>query len=202
MKEYGIQYCAREPDWEAVPPLSAEHILWLADCGIRMEQRICYNREAIYVRQEAVEGTIRVECDGILDSVCQDSCMEFFFMPEGDDRYLNFEWNLCGSLWLGIGRGRDDRVRLLVPNPVKRFDFRGGRTSAGWYLTYRIPRDFLALFYPSWELKPGQSLRANCYKCGDLTEKPHYLSWNPVNATAPDFHRPEDFGKMVLEKQE
>ena len=199
MKGYGIQYCSREPDWETVLPLQAECILWLPDCGIRMEQKICYNENAIYVRQEAKEQRIRAVCRGLLDSVCQDSCMEFFLMPEGDDRYLNFEWNLCGSLCLGIGHGRGDRVRLLVPNPGKRFDFHGERTLAGWYLTYQIPKDFLALFYPSLELKPGQSLRANCYKCGDLTEKPHYLSWNPVSAKVPDFHRPKDFGKMFLE---
>lgn len=198
MREYGIRYCCDEPDWDTVPPLQADQVLWLPDCGIRMEQRICYNESAIYVRQQAKEQTVRAECRGALDSVCQDSCMEFFFMPEGDNRYLNFEWNRNGCLCLGIGHGRDDRIRLIVPDPVKRFAFHGERTTEGWCLTYRIPADFLSVFYPSLELKTGRCLRANCYKCGDLTEHPHYLSWNPVSSEKPDFHRPEDFGKMVL----
>ncbi|MBR5570284.1 MAG: hypothetical protein IKW10_05250 [Oscillospiraceae bacterium] len=45
---------------------------------------------------------------------------------------------------------------------------------------------------------PDVGIRANCYKCGDLTPKPHYLSWNPVTSPNPDFHRPQDFGLMTL----
>ena len=37
---------------------------------------------------------------------------------------------------------------------------------------------------------------ANFYKCGDDTTKPHFLSWNPVKAPKPDFHRPEQFGVL------
>ena len=40
---------------------------------------------------------------------------------------------------------------------------------------------------------------ANFYKCGDETQKPHYLSWNPVKTSKPDFHRPEYFGKLIFE---
>ena len=48
-------------------------------------------------------------------------------------------------------------------------------------------------------LEPGKEIRANCYKCGDLTPKPHYLSWNPSTSANPDFHRPQDFGSMTLQ---
>ena len=36
----------------------------------------------------------------------------------------------------------------------------------------------------------------NFFKCGDLTEQAHYLSWNPVTSEQPDFHRPQDFGLL------
>jgi hypothetical protein len=42
------------------------------------------------------------------------------------------------------------------------------------------------------------TLRGNCYKCGDLTEQEHYLSWNPVTSEHPCFHRPQDFGRLVF----
>ncbi len=53
--------------------------------------------------------------------------------------------------------------------------------------------------FPGYALAPGTVIRANCYKCGDLTEKEHYLSWNPVDHPTPDFHRSCDFGAMILE---
>ena len=36
------------------------------------------------------------------------------------------------------------------------------------------------------------------HKCGDLTNHKHYLSWNMVQSEKPDFHRPEDFGRMMF----
>ena len=42
-------------------------------------------------------------------------------------------------------------------------------------------------------------IRVNCYKCRDLTAKPHYLFWNPVDHPTPDFHRSCDVGIMILE---
>ena len=36
------------------------------------------------------------------------------------------------------------------------------------------------------------------YKCGDKTAHPHFLSWNPVGTPAPDFHRPDFFGELIL----
>ena len=66
------------------------------------------------------------------------------------------------------------------------------------YLFYRVPFAFLRLFFPGFDPKPGDAIRANCFKCGDLTEVEHYFSWNPVDSPTPNFHRPEDFGRMVF----
>jgi hypothetical protein len=48
-------------------------------------------------------------------------------------------------------------------------------------------------------LDPGnmpEKIMGNFYKCADETISPHYLSWNPIDAPAPDFHRPEFFGEI------
>jgi len=42
------------------------------------------------------------------------------------------------------------------------------------------------------------SMMANFYKCGDGLSKPHYLSWKPIVAEKPDFHRPEFFSTIEL----
>ena len=52
------------------------------------------------------------------------------------------------------------------------------RSPPGWEVFYRIPLSFLRLFWPDFTFTGN--LRANVYKCGDLTRQEHYLAWNPV----------------------
>lgn len=43
-------------------------------------------------------------------------------------------------------------------------------------------------------------LYGNFYKGADGSATPHYVSWNPIQTANPDFHCPEYFGTLVLEK--
>ncbi len=200
METYRIVRIHGVPDWESVPSFTLQNVLWLPDTGVRVTGQICHDGEALFVRQRAVEAEIRAEHRDPEAAVCEDSCMEFFFCPESTSaRYFNFEWNLNGCLFLGIGEGREDRVRQVMPDGAGRFDFRSARTADGWEITYRIPLTFIQRYFPPCDLAAGKVIRANCYKCGDKTVHPHFLSWNPVTSAQPDFHRSCDFGEMILE---
>ena len=67
------------------------------------------------------------------------------------------------------------------------------RRRTAWSLELELP---FALFCEG----PGvpERLQCNFYKCGDKTDTPHFLSWNPVEVASPDFHRPEFFGELIL----
>ncbi len=188
------------PDWSIIPCLAADQILWLPDVGIRMMQQICYDETALYIHQIAKEQHIRAELTDPLSPVCQDSCMEFFFCPDDQSPcYFNFEFNPNGCLYLGWGQDRASSVRLHPSDYRTLFQVRTVRTEDGWELFYRIPQDFIRLFSPHFTLRSGATIRSNCYKCGDKTPQPHYLSWNPCSSCTPDFHQPADFGLMILE---
>ena len=200
MNRYTIKYFPKNIDWDSVPALDVSNVLWLPDCNIRMSQQICYDDNAIYIHQKSVEKNIRAELSTPLAMVCDDSCMEFFFCPDPDsDRYFNFEWNLNSCLYLGFCANRENSVRLILPNHSELFDAHTALTDDGWELFYKIPLSFIRLFFPDFKLESGALLRANCYKCGDKTPHPHYLSWNPSTSETPDFHRPCDFGTMIFE---
>ena len=129
MNRYVITHVNGQPDWNTIPQLTADNILWLPDAGVRMVQQICYDEEKLYIHQKAVEPYIRAEHRDVLAQVCEDSCMEFFFCPEaGADRYFNFEWNLNGALYLGWRTGRDCAVRLQLKDHKSLFNFRSVRT--------------------------------------------------------------------------
>ena len=199
MRSYTMQKISGAPDWENVPSLEIDTRLWNPETGIKAAAQICWDSKALHVRLRAVEAQVRAEQTGLLDMPCEDSCLEFFFAPvAGDDRYFNIEYNPNASLFLGLGRNRSDYIRLILTEPFS-FDPKPVRTADGWEISYRVPFDFVRLFFPEFAPKSGDVMRANCFKCGDLTPQEHYLSWNPVTSANPDFHRPCDFGEMIFE---
>lgn len=53
MKSYTIAKTSGAPGWDAIEPLRADCVLWEPDCGVRMEQKLCYDDTALYVFQRA-----------------------------------------------------------------------------------------------------------------------------------------------------
>ena len=198
MKSYTIMPAAGRPVWENIPALEVSECLWLPECGIRMTQQLCYDDTGIYIRQRAWEQHLRTQVRDPLGPVCEDSCMEFFFSPAADGRYFNVECNPIGCLYFGFGAQRESRMRLLLKDPAAVLSLETALHPDGWEVRYRLPLVFLRMFYPDLTLRSGFRFTANCYKCGDKTDTPHYLAWNPVTSPTPDFHRPRDFGEMLL----
>ena len=199
MKIYTITKISGSPAWEHIPALEVAEVQWLPVADIRMTAQICYDDGGIYVRQRAWEKNFRMEVTEPLGAVCQDSCMEFFFSPACDTRYFNIECNPIGNTYFGFGAQRETRARLILKDTKALLSLETERHPDGWEVRYHIPLDFIRLFYPEFSLTTGRRFTANCYKCGDKTETPHYLAWNPITASMPDFHRPCDFGQMILE---
>lgn len=192
----GNRYVIARADQENAQELELNQILWEPDCGIRAGGRIRHDGENLYVTLWAEEEQIRAEYTTPPSPVHEDSCLEFFFMPEGKEDYLNFEINPNGCLHVGFGPDRYSRKQILPEDPKKLFRIRTERTGEGWQAEYLIPGTFLREYYPDFRF--SGILKANVYKCGDKTVHPHYLAWNPVASAVPDYHRPECFGEMVF----
>ena len=126
-------------------------------------------------------------------SVCTDSCLEFFFKPDPHDvNYINFEVNPKCVMHIGLGKDRYNR--LLIDEPRETFCAESEANEGDWWLKYDIPDAFLLKYFK--EIAPAS--RANFYKCGDLTDHPHYASWAPVLVTKPDFHLSDFFDKLLF----
>lgn len=201
MRTYTISKISVPFNWDNVPSLPIDLAQLDAGAPINAQAQICYDDKALYIRQTAVEEHIRAEGTGPLDPPCEDSCLEFFFCPIwGDTRYFNIEYNPNGCIYLGLGNKVDGKIklfRLIKENPP--FDPIIERTEDGWTLEYRIPYDFIRHFFPEFSPVSGYQMRANCYKCGDKTVKPHYFAWNPLDPGVKTFHSPECFGTMTFE---
>lgn len=194
MSTYTILY-QTQPDWSVIPAVELQETGWLAPAAISARAQLCHDGSALYVRMEAEEAAVRATLSDPLSQVCNDSCLEFFFAPDmADARYINFEFNPLGTMYLGFGAARPTRVRQIVKKPDELFAPRPFTTDKGWGICWRIPFSFIQLYFPAFA--PTGECAANFYKCGDETVQPHYLSWAPMHCDTPDFHRRQDFGTL------
>lgn len=209
MKEYIVRRMEEpgkitQEEWSTVPALSIQGFPWDKDNkGYRpvTEVRLFYTASHFYIHFKVNEGEPKITYYQMNEPVYKDSCVEFFFNPEPekDKRYLNFEMNAAGTLLLGIGEVRTNRVHSKdLDLKIFRVETSGDNQSF-WSVAYSIPYDFIRKHYPEFNVWPGKIIRANFYKCGDDTKVPHYGCWNPIHYSKPDYHRPEYFGKLVLE---
>lgn len=135
-------------------------------------------------------------------SVWQDSCCEFFVSDPCDGTYYNFEMNCIGTLLVSKRKSREDCVHYTAEKlkKVKRFTSLERKQveindkEFSWSVGMFIPFSLIGIdkhHIPT-------SLKANFYKCGDLTAHTHFLSWSPIDVPKPDFHRPDFFGTLEL----
>jgi len=201
MREYIIRRKEKDEAWDSVPVLNIDSRYKEPCDHLRAWAQIAYNDEAILVHLFSDEINLRAEEHGTLGNPCEDSCLEFFFSPnEGDQRYFNIEFNPNGCQYLGIGSNIDDLVRLIPQRGRKEiFEVEIKVTEEGWEVFYRVPYTFIRRFFPDFAVFPGKQMRANCFKCGDRTVPPHYLTWNPIGDGRKTFHRPDCFGMMTFE---
>lgn len=200
VKTYSVARVDGEPDWDALPVLDIDSQQWLDPVDITAHAQLAYGEDALFVRMWAEEENVRAEYpeSDVLANTYEDSCLEFFISPVADDaRYLNFEVNPNCAFGVQIGTVKENRTRLIPPEGT--FSATSERTEDGWEVVYEVPYEFIRTFYPDFTVESGEVLRANFYKCGNLTVQKHYISWNPVDSEMPNFHLPESFGALVFE---
>lgn len=197
MYTYSVTNVSGDIDWNAIPVMPIDKVLWTENHGIRAQGQLCYDEDYLYIHQSAVEEDIRAENTEPLSPVYEDSCLEFFFVLDDSANYFNFEINPNGCHCLQYGPEKTDRINIVREDATEYFAIRTGRTVDGWEVFYRIPLRFVRLFHDDFRFKG--SLSANMYKCGNKTKNEHYLSWTNIELDEPNFHCPEFFGKIVFE---
>lgn len=168
--------------------------------------RIAHSNNQIWLKFYVHEENILAHRIQTNSSTHMDSCVEFFLDPKQDGNYYNFEFNCIGTIHLAHGPGRKERQfiepslieeKILVNSTLGKIPFNEKKGGHSWEMTIIIPSEIL-VYEKNLQLS-GLEAKANFYKCGDNTSKPHYLSWNPVGTESPDFHRPEFFGNLIFE---
>lgn len=187
--------CAFDKEWEKAEIAKVETSNWEGYPKVyNVKAQLLYSEYGLHVRMETDEKPLRITQTERNSDVYMDSCMEFFFKGnKNDDRYMNFEFNAMGTMYLNFRTGRYDGEPPV--ESTEYFNVQSTITPEKWVLFYTVPFEFLEKYYGSYT----KEMPGNFYKCGDLTVKKHLQSYYPIKTPTPDFHRPEYFGLFVLE---
>lgn len=195
-----------------VPNIPVTTVLWPEnDYFADVQARLCYGDDALFVGFTVYENS--VQCIHLEPNapVSQDSCVEFFFQPdpEHDAYYFNFEMNAIGTFLVKktLRRGVTEFVRRTDDREFAictTLDAQSAQAFSGpfWQVSYQIPYSLITEYFSGAHPGPGWRMRANFYKCGGKTPKPHHQSWNKIDVARPEFHLSSYFGEVLFGPKE
>lgn len=175
---------------------------------IEATAQLLYDEQALYIQYEVIDGHQQATTTELNGRVWTDSCVELFANPVPDRRhYFNFEANCTGHFRLGFGPGREDR-RLVPPELADAVrvetSVSGPRkepepgTDKRWWLAAALPFDALRAFTGlDFDHSSGAVWRGNLQCCRE-DSAPSYAVWSSIDGPSPDFHRPDQFGRLVF----
>lgn len=173
---------------------------------LRVNIHAAHDEERLFLLYNVFGEMLRTVCISDFDPVWEDSCVEFFAQRDNETNvYRNFECNANGVLLASLHQNREESVKFSTEemasvfrnaNITHRYEKTGIQVS-DWSLYLEIPKKLLG--FAREESLSQKILKANFYKCGDLTPEPHFLSWNPIRTPKPNFHIPQFFGQLNFE---
>ncbi|MBR4125905.1 MAG: hypothetical protein IKR13_06845 [Victivallales bacterium] len=141
--------------------------------------------------------------------VCLDTCVEFFFQPQGAKWYGNCEFSLSGAYltmfhpdaqnpWMGECYLAPEHQALVKMYSIyKRIILPEMPGPVEWAINFKIPMEAYEPYGgPIGDLS-GQKFMANFYHCADLSSHPRWVSWAPLPYLA--YHIPECFQEIIFE---
>lgn len=202
------------PNWQIATTLSITHFPW-PDSGHRprVEARALYDAEALYIHFRVEDQYVRAVAENFQDSVCLDSCVEFFVAPLAhSDAYFNFEVNCGGTMLLHRCPSSSEKEAGRKSEDIDKADERSIQIAHSlpkivepeltqettWTVEYRVPFTLFNKYFSAPVPQPGDQWRANFYKCGDATSHPHWGSWALVETEQPNFHQPAFFQPITF----
>lgn len=187
--------CINDKAWDFANVANIDKINWKEfSRAPKTTAKLLYNEEGIYVQLETDEKPLLARYCNQNDDVYCDSCMEFFVRPnENDPRYLNFEFNPFGTMYLAVRTSLFDPVH---PDKDKTyFNVKSYVDDKRWVLQFCVPFAFIDEIFDAHT----RTMYGNLCKCGDETLQEHYATYYPITNEKPDYHRPEFFGVFILE---
>ncbi len=201
------------PVWKSIAPLPVKHFHpQSSEHRPAVQAKLLYEDTGLYVFFDVKDRYVLSTHTNYQDSVCQDSCVEFFVQPKPGKGYFNFEINAGGAMLLTYietpdrKTGADRKITEVPWDLAKSVTIYHSlpetvdpeRTEpVEWRVEYFIPFSVFESFVGPLGNPAGQTWRANFYKCADKSSHPHWASWAPIGEKL-SFHVPYYFGTLCF----
>jgi Carbohydrate-binding family 9 len=199
------------PSFAEAAPLEISHFHpRSSDHRPRTQVRALHNGKHLFLRFDVDDRFVVSRATKFQESVCFDSCVEFFFRPKPTSGYFNLEIN-CGGTpllhyvedptriesglkkWAPVSAEHALQITIFHSMPATVFPERAEPTR--WRIGCVIPVSMLEPYAGAIGRLDGQRWTANFYKCADRSSHPHWGSWSPIGE-ALNFHQPQMFGDL------
>ena len=197
-----------EPCWSAAPDVGVFVFPWWT--GGKKEQtvaKLLWDDANLYVSFICEDAYIWAEYTQRDDPVSRDDCVEVFTAPDPDRpcAYFNIEMNVLGIFldqfhpegpevpvkeeW----NGEDIRIATSIVGTLNN----DSDTDEYWILEAAIPFRNFAGAAKHTPPVPGDVWRLGLNRCGGKTN-PQYSQWSASRTKEPQFHSPNDFGRVIF----
>lgn len=161
------------------------------------EGRAVFNGDTLYVRLTAEEKNPCAKFSKPYEKVWLDSCVEFFFGVNDSEMFFNFECNSLGAYIINYGLPKSYGKERVPISEIFAEKPKADIYENFW--TVNVAFSFREIMKIA-KTEKIDFLRGNFYKCGDETDFPHFGMWSEILSKKPDFHIPDYFGYLYLEK--
>lgn len=202
------------PHWTQAETLQVTHYAW-EDSGHHppTAARLLYDDRHLAVIFRVEDQYVRAVAQKFQDSVCSDSCVEFFIAPlPGSDAYFNFEVNCGGTMLVhrcvspeekAAGKqtydvSPEDGTTIPMAHSMPKIVDPEIAVPTVWTVEYHLPFALFAKYFDAVAPSSGTAWKGNFYKCGDNTSHPHWGSWAPVGGSRPSFHQPAYYQPVLF----
>jgi hypothetical protein len=195
-----------KPQWKNIKPADVAFCMGEVP-GFQpfVQVKMMYDSNNLYIIFNVKDCFIRCVTKDTNGPVWEDSCVEFFFAPDNNfsERYFNLEVNCGGTALMHYNIIPRKEARIIERDELAEVEIAHTlplvidpeiKDPVTWSVEFRIPVRILEKYSKISYPQPGVEWRGNFYKIAMNNSNPHYITWNPVINSKPDFHLPQYFG--------
>lgn len=189
-----------EGDWAAAEPVG-DFVFpwWTSGEKEQTEVKMLWNDTYLYLAFKCDDKHIWADHYNINDPVSRDDCVELFWNPSPDEQsyYYQFEINCIGNL---LSVKKPDRKTIMLPHITQSIQGTVNDdtdTDTGWIIEMALRFSEYTELFSGETPASGDMWRIGLNRCGGKTN-PQYSQWSPSQTDKPNFHRPDDFGKLFF----
>lgn len=195
-----------EEDWKAALPFGDFKFPWYTSGEKEQtEAKMLWDDEFLYLYYKCRDKNVSVSKYNLNDGVSVDDAVEIFWNPNpgAQTRYYQFEINCIGNLLSVLNTGTSPRPTIMVP---KRGHVIYGTVNnesdmdSLWTMEIAIRfSDYPEILRAAIPVS-GDMWRIGLNRCGGKVNA-QYSQWSPSNTPTPQFHSPDDYGKIYFSSE-